>query len=71
MSLQRFTNPAVDYAEPFIKIHGRNIKMILVLVQLSGWILIHFKHIFENGKSSGTTEVMFSDNGGNFVNESR
>ena len=45
--------------------------MILVLVQLSGWILIHFKHIFENGKSSGTTEVMFSDNGGNFVNESR
>ena len=82
MSLRPFTNAAVDYAGPFITIQGRSIrraKRYLYLFTCLNARAIHFDMSFKMDTDSfinafsrmesrrGIPEVMFSDNGGNFV----
>ena len=82
MSLQPFTNVAVDYAGPFTKIQKRSIrraKRYLCLFTCLNTRAIHLEMSFKMDTDSflnafsrmtsrrGIPEVMFSDNGGNFV----
>ena len=82
MSLRPFTNAAVDYAGPFITIQGRSIrraKRYLCLFTCLNARAIHLEMSFKMDTDSflnafsrmtsrrGLPEVLFSDNGGNFV----
>ena len=82
MSLRPFTNAAVDYAGPFITIQERSIrkaKRHLYLFTCLNTRAIYLQMSFEMYTDSffkvfsrmasqrGIPEVMFSDNGGNFV----
>ena len=82
ISLRPFTNAAVDYAGPFITIQGRSIrraKRYLCLFTCLNTRAIHLEMSFKMDTDSflnafsrmanqrGLPEVMFSDNGGNFV----
>ena len=82
MSLRPFTNDAVDYAGPFITIQGRSIrraKRYLCLFTCLNTRAIHLEMSFKMDTDSflnafsrmtsrrGLPEVMFSDDGRNFV----